>query len=365
MILAFVQTSAAEHLGVAASAIVALGGVGALSAVLLRALWETREARRMGERAAAAGGQGSAPLTGGPAVVFGAVELAEDEAVAARVEVDQTGVEQESSGSWTTRWTEKDRRVTMRPFYVRHRDQRVRVEPGEAAFLVDAMDGLILADATHRTRYAELSPGEEVFAVGQLEAGHDPERRPRGYRDADKGWVLRARHGEDLLLSSEPLDRRYRRRASTHRKVALLASAVLAIAGAIFGPYAVRAALGTNEVGAAIDRERHVDEDNVTRELRVRMADGETLMLECDEDAYAKAPGIDVPVRYVRAWPRASVLGQGPTVHGATIIALLMLFGLLGGVRWVIRRAGLAWYERSVVDSADGRLSENGSATSM
>src|SRR6185369_6868987 len=122
----------------------------------------------------------------------GHVALAEGAARAVRVEVEQAGTESESSGVWSHEWTEVSRRVFVEPFYVVDAaGRRTRVEPRDDVLLVDSMNGKILVNLTRRIRTAELTPGEEVWASGELTAALDPEGATSGYRDA-AGLVLRA-----------------------------------------------------------------------------------------------------------------------------------------------------------------------------
>jgi hypothetical protein len=366
VLLALVPAEAPERFGVASSAMWMIGFSGLLAAFLAHAVVRAFQAWRLGSQASAAM-RDDAPLAPGPAVVSGRVEYADDELVAARVEVDQVGTEQEGSGTWTTRWTESDRRVTMRPFYIRCDQDRVRVEPGDHAFLVDAMDGMILASTTERTRFAELSRGERVFAVGKLEVGYDPEQRG-DYRGGSRGWVLRARPGEDLLLSSEPLQQRFVRRAQRQLNVALLAAAMLGAFGAMFSTYVARVVHGVDVVGTVIDRSTSTDsDDNTSYRLEVKLKDGGArLVLDASKDSYeAAAPGAEVPVRYVPSWPFATDLGAGAMVAQAIVLVGVFFLSGMAIARYFILRSFLAWYETKVVDVLSGRLEESKGRTSM
>ena len=158
------------------SAILTMVTLAGLFATWLDAQARVLRERRLAARAAVQQRAHEAPLAPGRTVVLGTVEVAEGEALAARVEIDQGGSERDNSGTYTFKWTEIGRRVEMRPFYLLHASgARVRVEPRGRAMLVDAMDGMIVVTETARTRYAELSPGEEVYAVGRLQRGEDPE----------------------------------------------------------------------------------------------------------------------------------------------------------------------------------------------
>jgi hypothetical protein len=284
------------------------------------------------------------------------------------VEIDQEGSESESSGSWTFRWTESDRRVTMRPFYVVHRSgTRVRVEPGDRAFLVDAMDGMIAVDLTKRTRVAELSPGEHVYAVGRLERGPDPEAAGAGYRGAQQGWVMRPPPGEDLLLSSEPLERRFQRKAKAQRLSAWIAALHLLFAGFVFHHYLARVFYGADVVGTVVGRNVDTDDDgNHTYELLVELPGGRRLKLEATLGTYTACEhdGTRVPVRYVPRYEPASVLGRGATASVAVMFSMGLL-GLMALWRFLVKQASRAWYERDLVDTGSGRLDESRNKTSM
>jgi hypothetical protein len=363
MLLALVPASAPDHFGASASALAMLILTASLVAFLVEARVRMAHLTHLAKKVAGAAAKHDTPLAAGPTVVFGPVELAEDQTVAGRVEVDQDGTEHESSGSWSTKWTETNRRVTMRPFYLRRRDERVRVEPGDRAFLVDDMDGMILVDATHRTRFAELSPGEEVFAVGTLELEHDPESPAGGYREASRAWVLRARPGEDLLLSSEPLDQRYRRRAAKHRTVSFVAMALLAAVGVIFSPYLARVTCGVDVIGTVKNQSTTTDaEGHATYHVWVELPD--RTRLELDATCATHEVGTEVPVRYVRPWPGATDLGAGATVHeGIAVVGFFLLLAMALGRTFP--GSDRAWYETKVVDALSGKLEDNARSTSM
>lgn len=359
-----IEVGSPGQLGPTSTSVLLLIFFGALAAVFLDALVRAVREARLARQAAAQGAR-PAPPAEGPAVVFGAVQMARDEAVAMRVEIDQEGSESQSSGSYSFAWKEVDRRIEMRPFYVLLASgERVRVEPDKHAFLVDAMDGMILVHETARTRYAELSPGEEIYAVGELRRAHDPELSPTGYRSGKDGWVLRAPPGGDLLLSSEALDQRFRRRARAARVTAATAAALaLALAG-LYAPYFDRAVRGEVVEAKVVDRTLHSGDNSRSYSLTVE-ASGGRISLPATESAYDRAESLPmrVPVRLVKAWPWASTLGRENGIEiggvlGGVAVVILMLF-----LRAHFRAKSSAWYEGKLVDKGPGKLSENASST--
>jgi hypothetical protein len=364
MLPELIEVGSPGQLGPTSTIALLLLFLAALGAVFVGAVRQAVRAARLARQAAEQGARGAPPAEG-PAVIFGAVQMARDEAVAMRVEIDQEGSEAESSGSYSFAWKEVDRRIEMRPFYVvLASGERVRVEPDKDAFLVDAMDGMILVHETARTRYAELSPGEEIYAVGELRRAHDPELSPTGYRSGKDGWVLRAPPGGDLLLSSEALDQRFRRRARAARVTAATAAALALAVASLCAPYFARAAGGEVVEATVVDRELHTGEDSKSYSLIVE-ASGGRISLSADERAYDRAASLPmrVPVRFVKAWPWASTLGRENGLH---------IGGVLGGVAAVIlmlilrahfRAKSSAWYEGKLVDKGSGKLSENASST--
>src|SRR5688572_20659594 len=189
---------------------------------------------------------GSGALVPGEATVTGVVELADGETRAVRLEIDQHGTEQESSGSWSHTWTEAGRRLTVHPFYLRTpAGQRVRVLAGDDARLMDALDGKILVNRAERICSAELTPRETVSAFGHLSRGRDPEAAPEaGYRSSAIGWVLVPPDGGKMLLSSYPIDRPFHERAFRILWSVVLVLAVVAAAQCTLLGYHLRVWFG-------------------------------------------------------------------------------------------------------------------------
>ena len=204
------------HLGVGLSSFcVDVLGTCGLLAVAAYALSRWLRERRAAARADASFNP-DVGLVPGRAIVLGTVEREQGANVAVRVELEMEGTEHESSGSWSFKWTEKDRRVRVHPFYLRHASgARIRVEPDDNVMLVDAMDGVVKVNLTKRLRVAELMPDEKVFAIGELKYAQDPEAQTRGYRGRAEGYLLVPPRRGRMLLASEPLGARFARRASS------------------------------------------------------------------------------------------------------------------------------------------------------
>jgi hypothetical protein len=365
MVFDIPDASPSGYLGPVLTAALLLLFFGLFAAMIGNAV---RRAIREGRLARAAEAQGAqrAPLEAGPAVLFGKVQMAHDEAVAMRVEIDQAGKESESSGTYSFAWEEVDRRVEMRPFYLLLRSgERVRVEPDGRAFLVDAMDGMIVVKENARTRFAELSPNEQIHAVGLLRRGHDPEVAPTGYRGGGDGWVLRAEPDGELLLSSEPLEQRFRRRARAARWMALVATLFAAALAGVVSPYLARVALGEHASGTVLGAQRHKDEDSVSYRVDVQM-DRFQLSLSCDEATYDRVDKVpkSVPVIFVRAWPSASLLGEENGMHAGDLAVGVVFLGLAAAALARIRSKSTAWYEGKLVDKGNGKLAEHGETVS-
>lgn len=322
--------------------------------------------RRRAVRAEAAFSS-EAPLSAGPAIVFGTVELPKEAEHAVRVEVHQVGTEEELSGVWSYEWKEKERRVSVRPFDLRDpTGRRIKVRPGSSPLLVDALDGVIRVNLTSRIRYAELTPQEQVYAAGDLTFEPDPTLPADGgaYRGLPLGPVLvPPRHGP-MMLSTEPLGERYLKRGQLHRLVASIIIVATVVFQLILTPFHVRALLG-EVVPARVDRKdtyQSVDDDNV-KVTRYRLAvslpgEEEPLVGDVPREAYeAMAEGQTIPVRRapVTSW---STLGPGLTAHPAALfVPIAMLLAMIGGYIAAVRSR--PWYEAKVNEFGQGRLAED------
>lgn len=355
------------HMDRNASIMVVYGLVGGVFACWFLYLLLNATRNAVLARMAAATFRGEVPLVRGPAVLFGAVEHALGEEHAVRLEVDQRGTEHENSGVWHTKWTEVSRRVQVAPFYLRLASgARVRVEPTEKVSLVDDMDGVIRVDITRRTRSAELIPGEETYAVGELVEGFDPEADGGGYRGSPHGLVLRPPRGRAMSLSSRPLDERFARWTrfdGTAAAFVLLAGMAVQL---IWLPFHDRLWNGQT-IEATITKLRHFttkdsEGDTVHHYEVAARAPGLTSHLEdeVDHDDFKQLKqGQKLPWRIVPGRLDHSAVGPEATASGLSLLALLFLPMVLITF-FVARRGRRPWYEEDAVEETEsGRIEES------
>jgi hypothetical protein len=333
-----------------------------LGAVLLAVRWWRRA------RAAERSFNPETPLVPGEIVVRGVVEYAVGQTSAVRVEVEQKGSESEDSGRWATSWEERHRRLSVRPFYLRHASgRRIRVESTRKVELIDDMDGVIRVNLTKRLRVAELTPGEEVFAHGWLSEEQDPEQ-PGGYRGNPHGLVLRpgGRKGH-LLLSSEPLGERFRRRARVHLGYVAGILAFGLVTNGIMLPYYSRLLAGQTD-RAVVTNLKHIvrpdsegsDDHDYRVWLELRPPLSQQFEDDVDEDLFnTLKTGTELPVHFaLRGWTSFHV-GTGATYHYALLFLLFLpLAGIVLAYRLSVVGA-IAWYEGKLSESRSGRLRDS------
>jgi hypothetical protein len=322
---------------------------------LLRSFQQSRAAAR-----AEASFNPDVALTPGEVVLLGTVERAPEAEVAVRVEIEQDGAEQESSGTWSYKWTETTRKVQVHPFYLLHSSgARIRVEPGDNVMLVDEMDGVLRVDLTKRVRVAELLPGEKVFAVGELRRAPDPTAPLQGYRGRAEGYLLVPPRGGKMLLSSEPLGQRFSRRAQFHWGWAgVLVFAAVAF-NLIFSSFHTRRIWGETVDARVTELSRSIDSDGHHQcKVTVWGANDLTFTGEVSCEDFSRInKGDTIKVRNV---PRASseaTFGSESTVHEAAFVAVLLFPGLALGY-FLRARSTRPWYERDLVETGSGRLAD-------
>ncbi|MDI1435018.1 hypothetical protein [Polyangium sorediatum] len=354
-----------NHIGPLISSFL-VDGVGTLGFVALSGVALLARVRKRAEaRAAEATFDGEKPLVAGEAVLFGKVERAEGSDTTVRVEVDQEGEESESSGVWSHKWTEKKRRVFVAPFYLRLASgDRVRIEPRDDVFLVDEMDGLVRVDLKARIRYAELTPGERVYAAGVLSRAPDPEAQPAaGYRTGGEGYVLRPPRSGRMLLSSQPLGERFHERARFHGRWAMWIALTALAFHIMFLGYHIRRWAGTDTTATIRKLDHYVTEsdDTITHHYRVWLSTRDELVVndEVEEEDFAwMHEGQILPVRLVEGQLASNTtIGGHLTVHHLawSVVPLLLGAWLIYRVR---ERSTRPWYEREVVDEGKGKLEE-------
>lgn len=313
-------------------------------------------------------------LAPGYAVLSGTVQVLDGAPCAVRIRIWQKGIEWRTKQGYGHRWSEFRRTVETWPFYLVQRDgQRIRIEPRDKVFLVDALDRADPEDEDRRVLTAELSNGESVVADGTLTTDVDPHGAPASYRSAvGTGWVLRPPVNDKMLLSAEPLQDRYLRRAAIHRRWAWgFAAALIALNVLLFGNFHLISFFG-DLVQARVERtetyKTRTKNGGIVLHYRVHAshaaggAERWELTDDISDTAYIRltqqrAEGGTIPFRVVPFWPSRHQVGTRATLHGARVV-IGSLAALLLGLGYVLHaRRSLPWYDkRRVTHSGSGRL---------
>lgn len=185
------------HLDPAASALLSPIVLGSYALLLVVAIVLCLRYRRRAARAEAAFDP-TAPLEPGEALLLGTVEHAHGEETAVRVEVTQEGSESESSGAWSHTWTERERLVRGRPFYLRHAsDRRIRVESAPCS----STTWTAASASTSPSGSGFGSPSSASASVAPARGGIRT-RTPRGLGIlSSRGASIRSMHQRYLLAT--------------------------------------------------------------------------------------------------------------------------------------------------------------------
>lgn len=293
----------------------------------------------------------TAPLEVGEAVIHGEVELARERSTAVRVEIHQQGHEFQTKNGWVHEWAEVSRVVKAEPFYVHERrGVKIRVEPSPDTMLIDELDRIVRHDRDKRTRIAELTPGENVYVIGSLVRGHDPQRG--GYRDEADALVLRPPARGKMLCSTKPLGEPFHKRAVRERAALSFFLGFVLVVALFDTTYHARVLAGVHEEGEVLSTEKRTGKHKRC-ELEIKMPDGETsgdqVAVEyCD----VLRPGSRVPiVHFGSSW--FAHVGSVPGVHVG--IVLPSMFVLAGAILIYSKRKRL-WWEAKLVERSPGRL---------
>lgn len=321
----------------------------------LIAWWRDRRRARAAERADA--GQAD----GGVAVVKGRVAT-DGQGPAITLEIEQRGWQRSNKNGYFVQWAEVGRKVTAKPFWVEQADgRRVRVEPDERVFLVDKLETAARGRAA-RARIATLTDGEPVHVIGVLQPGLDP---MGGYREAS-AKVLRPERGRRMLISTEPLADRHRRRARFHARWTLLGGGLLvAVYLLCFGKYLALETHGRTYAARVERLHTYVTTTKGSRtmhyEVDATLTDENGLPHRVwDEvshrDWVLLRTGETVPFR---AWSPTgwSQIGASATAPFGGVVGLVLALALLGLLYPVNSRATSPWYDRPrLVETTRGRL---------
>jgi len=269
--------------------------------------------------------------------------------------------------SYSYTWKEIDRRVEVEPFtLVLASGMRVRVEPDPDVFLVDKL--VVSARGNPRTRRASLDNGELAYVDGVLKEDWQPltdasQVRDGNalYRDAAPAGFAMTNGIERMLISTEPLARRHRRRANAHRLMAVLVSLLFVFMNAvIFGSTHLVNVAGTvvetrlRAKNTWTTRNKSTTTDHYgVRATYVDPATGRDIEVydEVSLAAYsAAADGQSIPFRVVLWRPSLCTAGTGATIGSLTaLIAAAMVTLFLVFNRKQVRGAR-EWYEQAILE---------------
>jgi hypothetical protein len=376
--------TASGQLGFVGSAIsVGLLGVVASFSLLFVAVGLLFEAARRARAAKVAETEAEKrKLAPGYAIVHGQVETG-DALPAVSVRIRQAGREYNVKNELKHVWTEFSRDVDARPFsLLLASGERVKVLPGEDVLLVDLLGvGPIVSEPTEtlrgvksltkttsvRTRTAELTPKDFAYACGRLV----PPSSAVAYRTAEEGYTLHPPSRGKMLLSAEPLEERFQRRARFHvRWVLGCVAAVLFTNLVTFGPYWLGFFWGRPLAGHVMDARtwstgskngpvQHYAVDAIV------MLDGagfdvtsETNREFYDRIEAAHANGASVPVPFVlMPLGRAPIIGTEVTVSSGALAFTAALLTFVSFIYFAHTRSTAPWYEKKrLVDAGKGPL---------
>ena len=313
--------------------------------------------RRAGRKRAAAA-TSSVPPEPGPILLKGRVDYEASADFAVRLEVTQTGTEEESSGNWTQVWRETDRRITVCPFVLEtDSGQRLRVEPTRNVTFIDEFTKKVLINRTTRVRTAELEQGEYIWIQGELFSVKDT-TKPEGYRSTGTVLVLKDSAAHPMRISSQPLDAAHERKARQW----LIAGVVLLLGALIiqgsFVPFYLRSWLGQTDEGVVVGRSV-VDGGEGSDEylVQVRLPNATVVSVEVAREHHnVFIQDMPMSVRRVRGITWFAQAGPEPSLDWFHLgVTLVLAFGAVIGVS--VARTG-KWEEpgNKLVEKESGRL---------
>jgi hypothetical protein len=247
------------------------------------------------------------------------------------------------------------------------------VEPDARVFVVDAMDAVAVHGYAQRTVAAQVTPGEHVHVVGVLAPGFDPRgagsAAAGSYRAGGATLVLVPPPDGRMLVSTEPLDKRYARRGTFHLGWLLVLLAALGALEACNAGYLSLLAYGRVVTATVTEHRTWIttshDKSGTHYHTHYGLSaagqsDGAPTRLVFQEEVtrgdYAALPdGAAVPfVVEQGAVPAQAQLGTRPSLHGAAMgFELAVALGLLLACA-ISARATLPWYDRRLVVHAGG-----------
>ncbi len=300
---------------------------------------------------------GGAELREHATIVVGIAEVEGEAAV--RVLLRETGKAWKHKGRWHHRWTEVEREVEARPFWVvTSKHERVLVEPGKNVFLVDRMDVTARRGDASRERTAALTNGERVAVTGRL-----VQRSGGGggaYREGPAQWVMEPPARGPMVIATEPMADRHANWSTFYLRAALVPIALLVathvLAYPIFSAFLVD---GQSTIGRVRDHETYVTRGRhgTTRHYQIEIErDADPVWMTVSSDGYERA--IDGAEVWLVRRPNGDViLGREPGLDPALVlVAVICLLFALGIVSGLASRRKLWWEQRRVVTNGSGPL---------
>jgi hypothetical protein len=362
------------HLGVGtAMAVIVLVNL-VLLGTLAFAISRWRANRRRGH-AAGASVTTELPAKPGEAVLEGVVE-ADPVQPPMTITIHEFGSEASTRRSTKYEWSEIRRDVHTEPFQlVLASGERVRVEPDDTVLLASVLEQTS-SGTNPRIRVARILDGERAYVVGDLAVetvGQADTRDVGPYRGANPTSFVLRRGRERLLVSTEPLGRRFERRARLHGRAAGATFFVLVAFNALVGRATVINAFGSDVDAEVVDTKtwtRTSERRGLTEQYT-----GYTVFAKYRDPAYGKDVSVydnvservfqrlqlrrvlRVPFRVVRWAPSLCTIGPGATLDaGRLVLPSFGVVALLVSYARVRRRSG-AWYERAKLhESGEGPL---------
>jgi hypothetical protein len=361
---------------------VALIGVAGFVSLLVLAivLWRQAAARARAATVAETEAE-KRKLSPGYAIVHGQVETG-DALPAVSVRIRQGGRDYRVKNGWRHVWTEIDRQIDARPFVLRLvSGERVKVVPGNDVLLVDFLDvGTIEPIASGdgqragpevyvtRLRTASLSPNDFAYATGRLV----PPVSAAAYRGGEEVYSLHPLPRDKMLISAEPLEERYARRADFHLRWTLACAAALLFAnGVLFGTYWTELVSGRLVDAHAVQVRTWTTSGKHGPNFHYSVnafgtLDGRDLPLTTNtnfafyqsaKSDLARGRAVPVPFIVVPSSPQIYAVGTRPTLGLLTCVFAWFLFSGLASGYYLRARHTRPWYDRDkVVDAGSGPI---------
>ena len=264
--------------------------------------------------------------------------------------------------TYKTRWTEIDRKLNVRPFLLETAVGKVRVEPDDGTFLIDDLETLP-REGPLRKRFAEVSDGDTLFAMGTLVELADA--KSGGYRAGGRIWVLQPPSNGHMMLSTKPLETAHASRVRS-RVVSFIAIGLLVLLAQLLAiPYHFAVFTGTQDEAAVVTA--RCDYIRGTSESKTHYHYAKYRLLSSNHKSEARVSETDYPrmpvgtvipvnVRRGAGEPRIT-LGPGVTTNaGVSLVPLLLIVIALIVFPLLIRRTRPWWERDKLVNVVSGTL---------